>query len=88
MAAPSGGSPGDLSALDDLPFVEPLGCEESSGGVVAVGVHFRKQLSTSQRLAHLKKEKLKVVRDSCRWASNPTAPVLGTKLPPIPAGGE
>lgn len=88
MAAHSGGSPGDLSALDDLPFVEPLGCEESSGGVAAVGIHFRKQLSTSQRLEHLKKEKLKVVRDSCRWASNPTPPVLGTKLPPIPASGE
>uniref|UniRef100_A0A3Q3VM13 C2H2-type domain-containing protein n=1 Tax=Mola mola TaxID=94237 RepID=A0A3Q3VM13_MOLML len=87
MAAHSGGSPGDLSALDDLPFVEPLGCEESSGGVAAVGIHFRKQLSTSQRLEHLKKEKLKVVRDSCRWASNPTPPVLGTKLPPIPASG-
>lgn len=88
MAAHSGGSLGDLSTLDDLPFVEPLGCEDSIGGVAVVGLHYRKQLSTSQHLEHLKKEKLKTVRDSCRWANNPTPPVLGTKLPPIPASGE
>ncbi len=88
MAALSGGSLGDLSALDDLPFVESLGCEDSTSGVVAVGLQFRKQLGTSQRLEHLKKEKLKTVRDSCLWTSNPTHPVLGTKLPPIPASGE
>ncbi|XP_044043606.1 zinc finger protein GLI4-like isoform X1 [Siniperca chuatsi] len=87
MAAHSGGSLGDLTTLDDLPFVESLGCEDSTGGVAVVGLHFRKQLGTSQRLEHLKKEKLKTVRDSCRWASNPTPPVLGTKLPPIPASG-
>lgn len=88
MAAHSGGSLGDLSTLDDLPFVESLGCEDSTGGVAAVGLHFRKQLGTSQRLEHLKREKLKTVRDSCRWASHPTALALGTKLPPIPASGE
>lgn len=88
MAAHSGGSLGDLSTLDDLPFVESLGSEDSTGGVVLVGLHYRKQFGTSQRLEHLKKEKLKTVRDSCRWARNPTPPVLGTKLPPIPAGGE
>ncbi|XP_070712034.1 zinc finger protein GLI2-like [Pempheris klunzingeri] len=87
MAAHSGGSLGDLSTLDDLPFVESLGCEGSTGGVALVGTRFRKQLFTSQRLEHLKKEKLKTVRDPCRWAGNPTPPVLGTKLPPIPAGG-
>ncbi|XP_069020302.1 zinc finger protein GLI2-like [Embiotoca jacksoni] len=86
-AVHSGGSLGDLSALDDLPFVESLGFEDSGGGVAALGLHFRKQLSTSHRLEHLKKEKLKTVRDSCRWANNPTPPVLGTKLPPIPAHG-
>ncbi|XP_072235279.1 zinc finger protein GLI2-like [Leuresthes tenuis] len=86
-AAHSGGSLGDLSTLDDLPFVESLGFEDSSGGVVAVGLYHRKQLSTSQRLEHLKQEKLKTVRDSCRWASYPTPPVLGTKLPPIPTSG-
>ncbi|XP_034469053.1 zinc finger protein GLI2-like isoform X2 [Hippoglossus hippoglossus] len=87
MAAHSGGSLGDLSTLDELPFVESLGFEDSSGGVAAVGLHFRKQLGTSQLLEHLKKEKLKTVRDSCRWANNPAPPVLGIKLPPIPASG-
>lgn len=88
MAAHSGESLGDLSTLDDLPFVESLGCEDSTGGVAVVGLHFRKQFGTSRRMEHLKKEKLKTVRDSCQWASNPTPMVLGTKLPPIPAGGE
>uniref|UniRef100_A0A8D2ZCM9 C2H2-type domain-containing protein n=1 Tax=Scophthalmus maximus TaxID=52904 RepID=A0A8D2ZCM9_SCOMX len=87
MAAHSGGSLGDLSTLDELPFVESLGFEDSTGGVAAVGLHYRKQLGTIQLLEHLKKEKLKTVRDSCRWASNTTPPVLGTKLPPIPASG-
>ncbi|XP_070814169.1 zinc finger protein GLI2-like [Chaetodon trifascialis] len=87
MAAHSGGSLGDLSTPDDLPFVESLGCEDSTGGVAVVGLHLRKQFGTSQRLEHLKKEKLKTVRDSCRWASNPKPPALGTKLPPIPASG-
>lgn len=89
MAAHSGGSLGDLSTLDDLPFVESLGFEDSTSGVAAVGLRFRKQFSTSQRLEHLKKEKLKTVRDSCQWTNNPTPPVvLGMKLPPILAGGE
>ncbi|XP_039998122.1 zinc finger protein GLI2-like [Xiphias gladius] len=87
MAAHSGGSLGDLSTLDDLPFVESLGFDDSTGGVAAVGLHFRKQLGTSQLLELLKKEKLKTVRDSCRWVNNPIPPVLGTKLPPIPASG-
>ncbi|CAJ1087445.1 zinc finger protein GLI2-like [Xyrichtys novacula] len=87
MAAHSGGSLGDLSTLDDLPFIESLGCDHSSGGMEVLGLHFRKQFGTSQRLEHLKKEKLKTVRDSCRWASNPTPPALCTKLPPIPASG-
>ncbi|XP_034533736.1 zinc finger protein GLI2-like [Notolabrus celidotus] len=87
MAAHSGGSLGDLSNLDDLPFIESLGCDHSSGGMEVLGLHFRKQFGTSQRLEHLKKEKLKTVRDSCRWASIPTSPAVGTKLPPIPASG-
>ncbi|XP_017259693.2 zinc finger protein GLI2-like [Kryptolebias marmoratus] len=86
-AALSGGSLGDLSTLDDLPFLESPGCEESSGGVAAVGLHLRKQLSTSQFLECLKKEKLKAVRDSCRWANAPTPPVHGPTLPPIPTTG-
>lgn len=91
MAANSGGSLGDLSALDDLPSVEPLSWGGGSAGGVAVAVagpHFLKQLSTCQRLEHLKREKLKTVRDSCHWAGEPAPPVLGTKLPPIPATGE
>lgn len=88
MAAHSGGSLGDLSTLDDLPFVESFGFDDSRGGIAAVGLHIRKQLGTCQRLEHLKKEKLKTVRDSCRWATNPTPLALGTKLPPIPASGE
>ncbi|KAA8578093.1 hypothetical protein FQN60_000064 [Etheostoma spectabile] len=85
MAAHSGESLGDLSTLDDPPFVESSGC----GGVavLGLGLHFRKQFGTSRRMEYLKKEKLKTVRDSCQWASNPTPLVLGTKLPPIPAGG-
>lgn len=88
MAVTSGGSLGDLSALDDLHFVEPLSCVESAGGVAVTGPHFLKQLSTCQRLEHLKRAKLKAVRDSCHWTGEPTAPVLDTKLPPIPATGE
>ncbi|KAI3366169.1 hypothetical protein L3Q82_009993 [Scortum barcoo] len=87
MAVHSGGSLGDLSTLDDLPFMDSLGCEDPTGGVAVVGLHLRKQLGTIQRLEHLKKEKLKTVRDSCRWACNPTPPALGTKLPPISASG-
>uniref|UniRef100_A0A3B5QHM1 GLI family zinc finger 2b n=1 Tax=Xiphophorus maculatus TaxID=8083 RepID=A0A3B5QHM1_XIPMA len=44
-AAHSGGSLGDLSALDDLPFLDSV---DFSGGVAAVGLHLRKQLSGSQ----------------------------------------
>ncbi|KAM4538344.1 zinc finger protein GLI2-like [Fundulus diaphanus] len=92
-AAHSGGSLGDLSALDDLPFVDSVGFEDSSsssggGGVAAVGLHLRKQLGTSQCLENLKKEKLKAVRDSCRWANHPTPPGhQGVTLPPIPTSG-
>uniref|UniRef100_A0A668A1N1 C2H2-type domain-containing protein n=1 Tax=Myripristis murdjan TaxID=586833 RepID=A0A668A1N1_9TELE len=88
MAAHSGGSLGDLTTLDDLPLVDSVGYGGSPSGVVVAGLHLRKQLSTSQRLEHLKKEKLKTVRDSCQWASNPTPLSHGTMLPPIPASGE
>uniref|UniRef100_A0A668AGW3 C2H2-type domain-containing protein n=1 Tax=Myripristis murdjan TaxID=586833 RepID=A0A668AGW3_9TELE len=87
MAAHSGGSLGDLTTLDDLPLVDSVGYGGSPSGVVVAGLHLRKQLSTSQRLEHLKKEKLKTVRDSCQWASNPTPLSHGTMLPPIPASG-
>uniref|UniRef100_A0A8C2Z4D4 GLI family zinc finger 2 n=1 Tax=Cyclopterus lumpus TaxID=8103 RepID=A0A8C2Z4D4_CYCLU len=87
MAAHSWGSLGDLSVLDDPPFAESLGWDESTGGGAVIGLHFRKQFGTIRHLEHLKKEKLNTVRDSCLWAGNPTAPVLGTKLPPIPSMG-
>uniref|UniRef100_A0A3P9K9G8 GLI family zinc finger 2b n=1 Tax=Oryzias latipes TaxID=8090 RepID=A0A3P9K9G8_ORYLA len=87
-AAHSGGSLGELSPLDDLPFVESLGLEDfAGGGAATVGLHLRKQLGMSQHLQHLKKETLRTVRESCRWASKPTPPILNSKLPPIPAGG-
>lgn len=86
MAANSGGSLGDLSTLDELPFLEPLSCRGSA--VAVAGRHFLKQLSTCQRLEHLKREKLKTARDSWRWTGEAAPPVLGTKLPPIPAAGE
>lgn len=87
MAAYSRESLGDLSTLDDLPFAESTGHEESSGGIAAVGLHFRKHI-TSQFLERIKKEKLKAVRDSCWWANNPMPPVHGTTLPPIRTRGE
>lgn len=84
MAVTSGGSMGDLSTPDELPLLEPPSYGESAGGVAVAGVHFLKQLGTCRRLEHLKREKLKLVRDS----SEPTPSVLGTKLPPILAPGE
>ncbi|KAM4601671.1 zinc finger protein GLI2-like [Polymixia lowei] len=88
MAAHSGGSAGDLGALDDLPLADSLGSGGSPGGAVAVGLHLRKHPGTSQHLENLKKEKLKLVRDSCLWTGSPAVPLAhGTKLPPIPAGG-
>ncbi|KAL0180593.1 hypothetical protein M9458_022999 [Cirrhinus mrigala] len=76
----SGGSMGDLSALDDVPLVD------STVSTGMLGLHLRKNASTAHRLAHLKQEKLKSVRDSCSWA-NPTPPAPSTKLPPINTGG-
>lgn len=81
-------SVGDLSTLDHLPFVESLGFEELTGSVAAVGLHTRKQFGMNQYLEHLKKEKLKTVKDSCWWASKQTPPCLGSEFPPIPATGK
>ncbi|KAL6484901.1 hypothetical protein MHYP_G00069460 [Metynnis hypsauchen] len=83
MAMHSGGSLGDLSALDDPPVVDSTG---SPGGSAGVGLQLRKNRGGLLQLEHIKKEKLKTVRDSCSWAN--TAPqVRNTKLPPIPAVG-
>ncbi|XP_066497228.1 zinc finger protein GLI2a [Hoplias malabaricus] len=83
MAMHSGGSLGDLSALDDPPVVDSTG---SPGGSAGVGLQLRKNRGGLLQLEHIKKEKLKTVRDSCSWAN--TAPqIQNTKLPPIPAVG-
>ncbi|XP_028835950.1 zinc finger protein GLI2-like [Denticeps clupeoides] len=83
MALHSGGSLGDLSTLDEpLPIVDST----VSTGTVSAGLHLCKTVNTAHKLEHLKKEKLKVVRDSCSWASLPPQ-AWNTKLPPIPTSG-
>ncbi|XP_028989745.1 zinc finger protein GLI2-like isoform X2 [Betta splendens] len=86
-AAHNGGSVGDLSTLDDLPFVVSFGFEKLTGSIDVVGPHIRKQFGMSQHLKHLKKETLKNVGDSCWWASKQTSPGLGSKLPSMRATG-
>nr|XP_015214114.1 PREDICTED: zinc finger protein GLI2 isoform X1 [Lepisosteus oculatus] len=78
----SGGSLGDLTALDEQPVVDST----VSSGTSTVSLQLRKNMSATHRLEQLKKEKLKTVRDSCSWA-NPAPQVRNTKLPPIPATG-
>ncbi|XP_072114799.1 zinc finger protein GLI2a isoform X1 [Mobula birostris] len=78
----SGGSLGDLTALDDSPIVDST----VSSGTSAIGLQLRKNMTASQRLEQLKKEKLKQVRDISSWA-NPMPPVKNTKLPLIPLNG-
>uniref|UniRef100_A0AAZ3NY23 C2H2-type domain-containing protein n=1 Tax=Oncorhynchus tshawytscha TaxID=74940 RepID=A0AAZ3NY23_ONCTS len=89
----SGGSMGDLTGLDDPsgPLMDSSfsGLWSGTAGV-GVGLHLRQHLGLSHihRLEHLKKEKLKTVRDSCQWANHhPSPPVQNTKLPPIPVSG-
>ncbi|NWT61522.1 GLI2 protein, partial [Erythrocercus mccallii] len=75
----SGGSLGDLTALDDnAPVVDST----VSSGNSAVSLQLRKHMTTMQRLEQLKKEKLKTVKDSCSWVS-PAPQARNTKLPPI-----
>ncbi|XP_076857857.1 zinc finger protein GLI2a [Brachyhypopomus gauderio] len=83
MAVHSGGSLGDLSALDDTPVVDSTGSPGMSAGVV---LQLRKNRGGLLQLQHIKKEKLKTVRDSCSWG-NATSQIQNTKLPPIPAVG-
>ncbi|XP_067843221.1 zinc finger protein GLI2a isoform X3 [Heptranchias perlo] len=78
----SGGSLGDLTALDDSPIVDST----VSSGTSAISLQLRKNMTASQRLEQLKKEKLKQVRDIPSWA-NPVPPVKNTKLPLIPMNG-
>ncbi|XP_019898115.3 zinc finger protein GLI2 isoform X1 [Esox lucius] len=88
-----GGSVGDLTGLDESPgpFLDPsTSCLSSGESGLGVGLHLRQRLAPSyiHRLEHLKKEKLKTVRDSCQWADHhPAPPVQNTKLPPISASG-
>ncbi|KAL8183133.1 UNVERIFIED_CONTAM: hypothetical protein K2H54_019061 [Gekko kuhli] len=79
----SGGSLGDLTALEDgTPVVDST----VSSGNTAVSLQLRKHMTTMQRLEQLKKEKLRTVKDSCSW-SNPAPQMRNTKLPPIPGNG-
>jgi len=84
MAMHSGGSLGDLNALDDSPVVDSTGSPGSSAGV---GLQLRKIRAGLLNVDHIKKEKLKMVRDSCSWA-NASPQVRNTKLPPIPTIGK
>lgn len=79
----SGGSLGDLTALEDgTPVVDST----VSSGNLTVSFH-PKHMTTMQRLEQLKKEKLRTVKDSCSWAS-PAPQVRNTKLPSIPGNGK
>ncbi|KAM9011032.1 zinc finger protein GLI2 isoform 3-T4 [Ara ararauna] len=79
----SGGSLGDLTALDDS---APVVDSTVSSGNSTVSLHLRKHMMTMQRLEQLKKEKLKTVKDSCSWVS-PAPQARNTKLPPISGNG-
>lgn len=81
----SGGSLGDLTALDDGPVVDSI--VSPGTGTVALGLQLHKNAGAPYRLEHLKREKLKTVRDSCSWA-NQTPQARNPTLPPIPASGE
>ncbi|XP_051564566.1 zinc finger protein GLI2-like isoform X2 [Myxocyprinus asiaticus] len=81
MAMHSGGSLADLSALDDTPVVDSTGSPSTSAGV---GLQLRKNRGGLLQFEHIKKEKLKTVRDACPWA-NTMPQVRSTKLPPIPS---
>uniref|UniRef100_A0A8C1BDJ1 GLI family zinc finger 2a n=1 Tax=Cyprinus carpio carpio TaxID=630221 RepID=A0A8C1BDJ1_CYPCA len=81
MAMYSGGSLGDLSALDDTPVVDSTGSPGTSAGV---GLQLRKIRGGLLNLENIKKEKLKTVREPCSW-TNASPQVRNTKLPPIPS---
>ncbi|NWX83190.1 GLI2 protein, partial [Nothoprocta pentlandii] len=83
MNMQSGGSLGDLTALDDnAPVVDST----VSSGNSTFSLQLRKHMTTMQRLEQLKKEKLKTVKDSCSWV-NPAPQARNTKLPPISGNG-
>ncbi|KAG7266493.1 hypothetical protein CRUP_017821 [Coryphaenoides rupestris] len=95
MALHSGGSFGDLSALDDSPMVDSSVPGSGGGHQAGVGLQLRKAGGlgggVTVKLENIKKERLKTVRDACPWANS--APQQGhrsngTKLPPMPAIGK
>ncbi|KAF7663412.1 hypothetical protein LDENG_00210860 [Lucifuga dentata] len=93
MAMHSGGSFGDLSALDEGPMVDST--VPAGGQQPGVGLHLRKAGGQGGgitiKLENIKKERLKTVRDTCPWVNSAPQPPQGhrnsTKLPPIPALG-
>ncbi|XP_055361019.1 zinc finger protein GLI2a isoform X2 [Betta splendens] len=89
MAMHSGGSFGDLSAQEECPMVDST--VHTGGQHAGVGLQLRKGGGITIKLENIKKERLKIVRDSCPWGnSTPPAPQgqrNSMKLPPIPAVG-
>ncbi|XP_045560717.1 zinc finger protein GLI2 isoform X2 [Salmo salar] len=86
MALHSGGSFGELSALDDPPMVDSSTL--SHGNSAGVGLGLCKGGGVTIKLENIKKERLKNVRDTCPWAnSGPQIRNTNTKLPPIPSVG-
>ncbi|KAM9249198.1 zinc finger protein GLI2 [Dugong dugon] len=77
------GSLGDLTALDDA----ALGATASAlAAPSAGGLQLRKHMATMYRFDQLKKEKLKLLKDSCSWVG-PAPHTRTTKLPPLPGSG-
>ncbi|XP_068184781.1 zinc finger protein GLI2a [Antennarius striatus] len=93
MTMHSGGSFGDLSAQDECPMVDST--VPAGGQQAGVGLQLRKAVghggAVTIKLENIKKERLKMVRDSCPWGNAAPQPLQGqrnsTKLPPIPAVG-
>ncbi|CAL8406780.1 unnamed protein product [Arctogadus glacialis] len=85
-AGDRGGSPGP-DVPDPLDDLFPIGSPGAGGATV--GLRLRRQPGLGHCLGYLKKEKLRTVRESCRWGGNPAppSPRNSTTLPPIPAGG-
>ncbi|XP_029461037.1 zinc finger protein GLI2 [Rhinatrema bivittatum] len=79
----SGGSLGDLTALDDgAPVVDST----VSSGTSTFSLQLRKHTATMQKLEQLKKDKLKTVKDSCSWVC-PAPQNRIAKLPAILGNG-
>ncbi|KAM4025889.1 zinc finger protein GLI2 isoform 1-T2 [Anomaloglossus baeobatrachus] len=78
------GGLGDIFGLEDT---SPVVDSTVSSGNAMVGLQLRKQGGTAvQRLEHLKKEKLKTMKESCSFI-NPAPPARNTTFPAIPGNG-